>query len=85
LNHTPKRIAQELKMQEKDLYPAVEHFLKIKKNCLPEYVGTELSLKSGKTNHRMADILEDIICFTEARMRKGSEDKKSGAVEIIEE
>ena len=42
-------------MQEKDLYPAVEHFLKIEKNCLPEYVGTELSLKRGKTNLR-ADV-----------------------------
>lgn len=40
-------------MREKDLYPAVEHFLKTKKNCLPEYIGTELSLKRGKTNHRM--------------------------------
>ncbi len=35
----------ELKMHEKDLYPAVEDFLKTQKNCLAEYVGTELSLK----------------------------------------
>jgi hypothetical protein len=34
-------------MLEKDLYPAVEDFLKRQKNCIPEYVGTELSLKSG--------------------------------------
>jgi hypothetical protein len=26
----------------------VEKFLKIQKNCLSEYVGSELSLKSGK-------------------------------------
>ena len=35
-------------MLKKDLYPAVEDFLKTQKNCLAEYVGTELSLKSGK-------------------------------------
>ena len=40
------------KMHEKDLYPAVQTFLKTKKNCLSEYVGTELSLKSGKTSLR---------------------------------
>ena len=40
------------KMHEKDLYPAVKKFLKTQKNCLPEYVGTELSLKRGKTSHR---------------------------------
>ena len=28
------------KMHEKDLYPAVETFLKHQKNCLSEYVGT---------------------------------------------
>jgi hypothetical protein len=38
-------------MHEKELYPAVEDFLKPKKNCLSEYVGTELSLKRGKTNN----------------------------------
>ena len=32
-------------MHEKDLYPAVEKFLKSKKYCLSEYVGTELSPK----------------------------------------
>ena len=38
----------ELKMYEKELYPAVEKFLKAQKNCLSEYVGSELSLKRGK-------------------------------------
>nr|AAU84173.1 hypothetical protein GZ37D1_20 [uncultured archaeon GZfos37D1] len=42
-------------MHEKDLYPTVEDFLKTQKNCLAEYVGTELSLKRGKTNLR-ADV-----------------------------
>ena len=42
-------------MLEKDLYPAVEKFLKTQKNCLAEYVGTELSLKRGKTRLR-ADV-----------------------------
>jgi len=32
-------------MHEKNLYPAVENFLKIQKNCIGEYVGSELSLK----------------------------------------
>ncbi len=40
-------------MYEKDLYPAVEDFLKTQKNCLAEYVGTELSLKRGKTSLRV--------------------------------
>ena len=44
-------------MSEKDLYPAVKKFLKTQKNCLSEYVGTELSLKRGKTNLR-ADVFE---------------------------
>jgi hypothetical protein len=39
-------------MHEKDLYPAVEKILETKKNCLSEYVGTELSLKRGKTSLR---------------------------------
>jgi hypothetical protein len=43
------------KMHEKGLYPAVQAFLKLQKNCLSEYVGTELSLKSGKTSRR-ADV-----------------------------
>ena len=43
------------KMHEKDLYPTVEKFLKSKKNCLSEYVGTELSLKRGETSLR-ADV-----------------------------
>jgi len=42
-------------MHEKELYPAVERFLKTKKNCLSEYVGTELSLKRGKASLR-ADV-----------------------------
>jgi len=42
-------------MHEKDRYPTVERFLKSKKNCLAEYVGTELSLKRGKTSLR-ADV-----------------------------
>jgi len=42
-------------MYEKELYPAVEKFLKTQKNCLSEYVGTELSLKRGKTSLR-ADV-----------------------------
>nr|QNO56316.1 hypothetical protein HFIEAGJK_00033 [Methanosarcinales archaeon ANME-1 ERB7] len=42
-------------MHEKDLYPAAEKFLKHQKNCLSEYVGTELSLKRGKTSLR-ADV-----------------------------
>jgi len=42
-------------MHEKDLYPTVEKFLKHQKNCLSEYVGTELSLKRGKTSLR-ADV-----------------------------
>jgi hypothetical protein len=44
-----------LKKHEKELYPSVEKFLKTKKNCLSEYVGTELSLKRGKTSLR-ADV-----------------------------
>jgi hypothetical protein len=42
----------ELKMLEKDFYPSIEKILTRNKNCLPEYVGTELSLKSGETNLR---------------------------------
>jgi len=40
-------------MHEKGLYPAVEHFLKHQKDCLAEYVKTELSLKRGKTRLRI--------------------------------
>ena len=39
-------------MHEKDLYPVVETFLKTQKNCLSEYVASELSLKRGKTSLR---------------------------------
>ena len=42
-------------MHEKDLYPVVETFLKHQKSCIPEYVGTELSLKQGKISLR-ADV-----------------------------
>ena len=42
----------ELKVYDKYLYPAVENFLKTQKNCLAEYVGTELSLKRGKKRIR---------------------------------
>jgi len=45
------------KMHEKYLYPAVEEFLKTKKNCLSEYVGSELSLKRCKTSLR-ADVFD---------------------------
>jgi len=40
-------------MHEKDLYPAVEKFLKTQKNCIAEYVGTELSLKRGENRLRV--------------------------------
>jgi len=43
------------KMHEKDLYPAVETFLKFQKNCIAEYVGTELFLKRGEKSIR-ADV-----------------------------
>jgi hypothetical protein len=39
-------------MHEKDLYPVAEKFLKTQKNCLSEYVGSELSLKRGRANIR---------------------------------
>ena len=39
----------------KKILPAVEDFFKIQKNCPAEYVGTELSLKRGKTRLR-ADV-----------------------------
>ena len=42
-------------MHEKEQYPAVEKFLKTQKNCLSEYVGTELSLKRGEKSIR-ADV-----------------------------
>jgi hypothetical protein len=64
---------------KKDLYPAVEKFLKCQKNCHAEYAGTKLSLKSGKTNLR-ADVFgvsnegEKIICLCEGE--KYSRDKK---------
>ena len=47
-------------MYEKKLYPAVKKFLKRQKNCLSEYVGTELSLKRGKTSLRVERIAEEL-------------------------
>ena len=47
-------------MHEKDLYPSVEKFLKTKKNCLSEYVGSELSLKRGKTRLRVERVAEEL-------------------------
>jgi predicted ATP-grasp superfamily ATP-dependent carboligase len=38
-------------MHEKDLYPAVQNFLKTQKNCLLEYVGNELSRKRRKNKN----------------------------------
>ena len=46
---------KELKMYENNRYPAVEKFLRTQKNCIAEYVGTELSQKRGKTSLR-ADV-----------------------------
>jgi hypothetical protein len=43
------------RMHEKDLYSAIEKFLKTQKNCHAEYAGTELSLKRGKASLR-ADV-----------------------------
>jgi hypothetical protein len=40
-------------MHEKELYPAVEKFLETQKKCLSEYIGSELSLKSGRSNIRV--------------------------------
>jgi hypothetical protein len=67
-------------MYEKELYPAVEKLLKSQNNCHAEYAGTELSLKSGKTNFR-ADVFgvsnegEKIICLCEG--------KKSDTIKLI--
>ena len=47
-------------MYKKDLYPAVEKFLKSKKNCLSEYVGTELSLKREKISLRVEKVAEEL-------------------------
>lgn len=61
-----------LKMHEKNLYPMVETFLKTRKNCLSEDVGSELSLKRGKTSLR-ADVFgvsnqdEQIIYLCEGK------------------
>ncbi|MGB7533106.1 MAG: hypothetical protein WA977_09065 [Halobacteriota archaeon] len=47
-------------MYEKELYPAVEKFLKLQKNCLSEYVGNELSLKRGKNSLRVERVVEEL-------------------------
>ena len=47
-------------MYENELYPAVGKFLKTKKNCLLEYVGTELSIKRGKNSLRVERVAEDL-------------------------
>ena len=78
-------------MHEKDLYPAVKNFLKTQKNCLAEYVGTELSLKRGKTSLR-ADVFgvsnqdEQIIYLCEGKkeLKRRSFGKVVGeAVELL--
>jgi hypothetical protein len=81
----------ELKMYEKELYPAVETFLKTQKNCLSEYVGCELSLERGKTSLR-ADVFgvsnqdEQIIYLCEGKkeLKRRSFGKVVGeAVELL--
>jgi hypothetical protein len=78
-------------MYEKELYPAVQTFLKLQKNCLSEYVGTELSLKRGKTSLR-ADVFgvsnqdEQIIYLCEGKkeLKRRSFGKVVGeAVELL--
>ena len=56
-------------MHEKELYPLVERFLKTQKNCLSEYVGSELSLKRGKNNN----MLELQKKYHETRMERDKE------------
>ena len=78
------------KMHEKDLYPAVKKkSWRPPKNCLSEYVGTELSLKRGKTSLR-ADVFgvsksnqdEQIIYLCEGK--KGFGKVVGEAVELLE-
>jgi len=78
-------------MYEKDLYPAVENFLKTRKSCLSEYVGTELSLKRGKASRR-ADVFgvsnqdEQIIYLCEGKkeLKRRSFGKVVGeAIELL--
>jgi len=80
-----------LRWSEKDLYPAVEKFLKTQKNCLAEYVGTELFLKRGKTRLR-ADVFgvsnqdEQIVYLCEGKkeLKRRSFGKVVGeAVELL--
>jgi len=79
------------KMHEKDMYPAVETFLATQKNCLPEYAGTELSLKRGKTSLRadvfgVSDQDEQIIYLCEGKkeLKRRSFGKVVGeAIELL--
>ena len=79
------------KMHEKDLYPAVETFLKTPKKCLSEYVGTELFLKRGKTSLRadvfgVSDQREKTIylCESKKELKRRSFGKVVGeAVELL--
>ena len=73
------------------MYPAVETFLKLQKNCIAEYVGTELSLKRGKTSLRadvfgVSDQDEQIIylCEVKKELKRRSFGKVVGeAVELL--
>ena len=56
-------------MHEKNLYPAVRNFLKTQKNCLSEYVGSELSLKRRENKN----ILELQKKHHDARMERDKE------------
>jgi hypothetical protein len=56
-------------MHEKDLYPAVRNFLKTQKNCIAEYVGSELSLKRRENKN----ILEQQKKHHETRMERDKE------------
>jgi predicted ATP-grasp superfamily ATP-dependent carboligase len=60
---------KELKMYEKNLYPAVEKFLRTQKNCLSEYVGNELSLK----REIIKNMLEQQKKYHDARMDRDKE------------
>jgi len=51
------------------LYPAIENFLKTKKNCLVKYVGSELSLRRGITKN----LLELQKKYHEVRMERDKE------------
>ena len=57
-------------MHKKELYPAVEKFLKTQKNCLSEYVGSELSPKERKKQENMLELQRK---HHEARMERDKE------------